>query len=95
MNNKRRPKGKAKKPKFLSLRHQFPPTQPAAATTDSRQLNLFPLHPENDREIQDQAENVALFFSAADGGASTLTGLLDNSTAAESISSHADNNSSR
>ncbi|KAL8528139.1 hypothetical protein ACS0TY_005809 [Phlomoides rotata] len=108
MNKKRRPKArnsKAKKPKFLSLRHQFPPNEPgdikrstttaAAATTDSRQLNLFPLHPENDGEIQDQAENVALFFSAADGGASTLTGLLDNSAAAESISSHADNNSSR
>lgn len=81
--NKKRRKSRPKKPKFLSLRRQFPPND--AASADSRQLDLFPLHPENDREIQDQADNVALFFSAAD---TSLTGLLDNS-------SHTDNNSSR
>lgn len=86
--NKKRRKSRPKKPKFLSLRRQFPPNDAA----DSRQLDLFPLHPENDREIQDQADNVALFFSAAD---TTLTGLLDNSSAVDSNSSHTDNNSSR
>ncbi|KAL1553345.1 hypothetical protein AAHA92_14035 [Salvia divinorum] len=89
---------KPKKPKFLSLRRQFPPDemQAPAAAADSRQLDLFPLHPDHDRESQDQAENVALFFSAAeDGGATTLTGLLDNSSAVDSNSSHTNNNSSR
>lgn len=88
--NKKHRKSRPKKPKFLSLRRQFPPND--AASADSRQLDLFPLHPENDREIQDQADNVALFFSAAD---TTLTGLLDNSSAVDSNSSHTDNNSSR
>ncbi|KAK6128303.1 hypothetical protein DH2020_037958 [Rehmannia glutinosa] len=70
-----------------------------AMATDSHQLNLFPLHPENqveeERESHDH-ENVAFFFSTADGGATTLTGLLDTSAAAaESNSSHTNNNSSR
>ncbi|KAI3452504.1 hypothetical protein Pfo_009168 [Paulownia fortunei] len=100
-----------KKPKFLSLRHQFPPdetkktgsltkmrqssTSSATLATDSHQLNLFPLHPQNqveDRENHEH-ENVAYFFSAADGGATTLTGLLDNATATNS--SHSTNDSSR
>ncbi|KAH6781755.1 hypothetical protein C2S52_001456 [Perilla frutescens var. hirtella] len=97
MNKKRRKSrlSKPKKPKFLSLRRQFPPNEMPPDAADSRQLDLFPLHPENDRESQDQAENVALFFSAADGGATTLTGLLDNSSAVDSNSSHTNNNSSR
>ncbi|XP_057791728.1 two-component response regulator-like APRR9 isoform X2 [Salvia miltiorrhiza] len=101
MNKKRRPRArksrlsKPKKPKFLSLRRQFPPNEMHAPVADSRQLDLFPLHPDNDRESQDQAENVALFFSAADGGATTLTGLLDNSSAVDSNSSHTINTSSR
>ncbi|XP_041996479.1 uncharacterized protein LOC121746640 isoform X1 [Salvia splendens] len=90
---------KPKKPKFLSLRRQFPPDemQAPAASADSRQLDLFPLHPDHDRECQDQAENVALFFSATDdgGATTTLTGLLDNSSAVDSNSSHTNNNSSR
>lgn len=106
MNRKRRPRArksrpsKAKKPKFLSLSRQFPPNElppvaAAASADDSRQLDLFPLHPENDRESQDQAENVALFFSSADGGDTSLTGLLENnSSAVDSNSSHT-NNSSR
>ncbi|KAI3463062.1 hypothetical protein Pfo_019725 [Paulownia fortunei] len=117
MNRKRRLKSrksrtKAKKPKFLSLRLQFPaneteenkrfsgmrPSAAAAAATYSQQLNLFPLHPENqveDKESHDH-ENVAFFFSATDGGASTLNGLLDTSAAAaETNSSHNNNNSSR
>ncbi|KAL6587435.1 hypothetical protein OROMI_000413 [Orobanche minor] len=61
----------------------------------SDQLSLFPLQPENELEegeINDH-ENVAFFFSAADGVATTLTGLLDTSTAAEaSNSSHTTNN---
>ncbi|KAG6410197.1 hypothetical protein SASPL_128249 [Salvia splendens] len=100
--NKKRRRGarksrvsKPKKPKFLSLRRQFPPDE-MQAPADSRQLDLFPLHPDHDRECQDQAENVALFFSATDdGGATTLTGLLDNSSAVDSNSSHTNNNSSR
>ncbi|GER47458.1 CONSTANS-like zinc finger protein [Striga asiatica] len=106
MNTKRRPtarKLKARRPKFLSLRLQFPADEakqievPAKADATSDRLTLFPLQPENqaeERENNDH-ENVAFFFSAADGGASTLTGLLDTSTAAESISSHTNNNSSR
>ncbi|PIN03441.1 hypothetical protein CDL12_24039 [Handroanthus impetiginosus] len=91
-----------KKPKFRSLRLQFPPEETkisrrsskmrhsstsssaaAASATNSHQLNLFPLHPENqveDREIHEQ-ENVAYFFSAADGCGATLTGLLDTAVA--------------
>ncbi|PIN17799.1 hypothetical protein CDL12_09536 [Handroanthus impetiginosus] len=66
---------------------------------DSKQLNLFPLQSENqveDRESNDhENENVAFFFSAADGGATTLTGLLDTSAAAESNSSNTNHNNSR
>lgn len=102
MNKKRRSTArkstlsKPRKPKFLSLRRQFPPNDApaAAASTDPRQLDLFPLHPEHDREIQDQSDNVALIFSTADGGETTLTDLLDNSSAVDSNSSHT-NNSSR
>ncbi|KAK4426096.1 protein CHLOROPLAST IMPORT APPARATUS 2 [Sesamum alatum] len=118
MNRKRRPRPrksatKPKKPKFLSLRRQFPATETdeikrlsgkcpnAAAPADNydpHHLDLFrPLQSENqveDRESHDH-ENVAFFFSATDGGATTLTGLLDTSTVADSNSSHTDNNSSR
>ncbi|KAL9152578.1 hypothetical protein ABFS82_11G133100 [Erythranthe guttata] len=69
----------------------------AAANKYSPQLNSFPFDTESqveEREGHDQ-ENVALFFSAADGGATTLTGLLDSSAAAESNSSHNYNDSSR
>ncbi|KAI3474946.1 hypothetical protein Pfo_030257 [Paulownia fortunei] len=85
-----------KKPKFLSLRHQFPPDETKKTlATDSHQRNLFPLHPQNQVEEREnhEHENVAYFFSAADGGATTLTGLLDNATA--SNSSHSTNDSSR
>ncbi|GFP94093.1 zinc finger protein constans-like 7 [Phtheirospermum japonicum] len=120
MNTKRRhtarkSKGtKAKKPKFLSLRLQFPAddnkqikrsgmhhradaAEASAADTTADQLDLVPHRPVNqveERESNDH-ENVAFYFSATDGGATTLTGLLDTSTAAESNSSHTDNNSSR
>lgn len=129
MNRKRRPRArkprsKAKKPKFLSLRLQFPAeeavktsrigetrasaaesvvagtTTSPAADSESYGLNLFPLHPGNqlqDREIAQDQENVAYFFSATDGGATSLTGLLDDSTTdTPSNSSHTtDNNSNR
>lgn len=109
MNRKRRPRPRKspKKPKFLSLRRQFPATETnevkrlsekcpnAADDYDPHYVNLF--QSENhveDRESHDH-ENVAFFFSAADGGPNTLTGLLDTSTVADSNSSHTDNNSSR
>lgn len=125
MNRKRRPRAgktrtKAKKPKFLSLRLQFPAeeavktrrigetraaaesvevfiTTSPAADSESHGLNLFPLHPGNqlqDREIAQYQENVAYFFSATDGGATSLTGILDDSADNPSISSHTTNNNS-
>ncbi|CAK9180449.1 unnamed protein product [Ilex paraguariensis] len=81
---------KTKKPKFLSLRLELSPenTQQSVkmATTTTphdcrkHQLNLFPLHPESiveDKETHD--DNVANFFSTADGGATTLTALFGTS----------------
>ncbi|KAL0395736.1 UNVERIFIED_CONTAM: Zinc finger protein CONSTANS-LIKE 7 [Sesamum calycinum] len=109
MNRKRRPRPRksAKKPKFLSLRRQFPATDTnevkgqsgkcpnTADDYDPHHLNLFQSENQvEDRESHDH-ENVAFFFSAADGGPTTLTGLLDTSTVADSNSSHTDNNSSR
>ncbi|KAL0461731.1 UNVERIFIED_CONTAM: hypothetical protein Slati_0060700 [Sesamum latifolium] len=109
MNRKRRPRPRksAKKPKFLSLRRQFPATETnevkrlsgkcpdAADDYDPHHLDLFQSENQvEDRESHDH-ENVAFFFSAADGGPTTLTGLLDTSTVADSNSSHTDNNSSR
>lgn len=58
----------------------------------SKQLELFPLHPENlveEKEAHD--ENMAYLFSVADGGASTLTGLLE-SAITTSSSDQGDNN---
>ncbi|KZV15157.1 hypothetical protein F511_30243 [Dorcoceras hygrometricum] len=119
MNRKRRPRAKKsrtkpKKPKFLSLRLQFPAQETGRiggsasavegvaspdAGTKSHGLNLFPLHPENqlvlqDRESTQDQENVAYFFSATDGGATTLTGLLDDSADTPSISSDTTNSNS-
>ncbi|KAK4392929.1 protein CHLOROPLAST IMPORT APPARATUS 2 [Sesamum angolense] len=97
-----------KKPKFLSLSLQFPPAETkktrsltdmrqssAIPATNSHQLNLFPLQPQNQVEEREnhEHENVAYFFSAADGGLTTLTGLLD--TATVSNSTHTTNDSSR
>ncbi|KAL2240587.1 UNVERIFIED_CONTAM: Protein CHLOROPLAST IMPORT APPARATUS 2 [Sesamum indicum] len=97
-----------KKPKFLSLSLQFPPAETqktrsltemrqrsAIPATNSHQLNLFPLQPDNQVEEREnhEHENVAYFFSAADGGPTTLTGLLD--TATVSNSTHTTNDSSR
>ncbi|KAL6497571.1 hypothetical protein OROHE_027200 [Orobanche hederae] len=86
-----------KQKKRNGTRHDGDETS-ARADIFSDQLSLFPLQPENELEegeINDH-ENVAFFFSAADGVATTLTGLLDTSTAAEaSNSSHTNNNSSR
>ncbi|KAL0450732.1 UNVERIFIED_CONTAM: hypothetical protein Slati_1629600 [Sesamum latifolium] len=98
-----------KKPKFLSLSLQFPPPDTkntrsltemrqssAIPATNSHQLNLFPLQPENQVEEREnhEHENVAYFFSAADGGATTLSGLLG-TTATVSNSTHTTNDSSR
>ncbi|KAL6507288.1 hypothetical protein OROGR_023483 [Orobanche gracilis] len=70
----------------------------APADKISDQHSLLPLQTENELEegeINDH-ENVAFFFSAADGVATTLTSLLDTSTSAEaSDSSHTNNNSLR
>lgn len=69
----------------------------AAAATNSHLLDSPPLDPVTqveEREVHEQ-ENVAFFFSAADGGDTTLSGLLDTSAAADSNSSHNHNDSSR
>uniref|UniRef100_A0A5B7BDM9 CCT domain-containing protein n=1 Tax=Davidia involucrata TaxID=16924 RepID=A0A5B7BDM9_DAVIN len=83
----RKTRTRTRKPKFLSLRLQLSPenTQQSgematAAATKLHQLNLFPLHPENNL-VEDHKdahdENVEYFFAAADGGgATTLTSLL-------------------
>ncbi|KAG8366917.1 hypothetical protein BUALT_Bualt16G0017800 [Buddleja alternifolia] len=109
----RKSRSKAKKPKFLSLRLQFPANESeeikrssemrsagggGGGASKSKQLELFPLHPEinqvEDRDSNDHENDVAFFFSAADGGATSLTGLLDASAsaAAASNSSHINNN---
>ncbi|KAL6521798.1 hypothetical protein OROGR_018367 [Orobanche gracilis] len=69
----------------------------APANIISDQLSLFPLQPENESEVGEinNHENVAFLFSAADGVATTLTGLLNISTAAEASNSSHTNNSSR
>ncbi|XP_027150930.1 uncharacterized protein LOC113751203 isoform X1 [Coffea eugenioides] len=81
--SRRKPGGRIRKPKYLSLRLQFSCDEKAQDQSSDTpagghpQLNLFPLHPENlveDKDAHD--ENVACWFSAADGGATTLTGLL-------------------
>ncbi|KAK4417837.1 Zinc finger protein CONSTANS-LIKE 7 [Sesamum alatum] len=97
-----------KKPKFLSLSLQFPPQEirsltemrhssaTPATSTNSHQLDLFPLQPDNqveDRESLHEHENVAYFFSAADGGATTLTGLLDTATVSNSTHTSIDDSS--
>nr|GLL38423.1 uncharacterized protein LOC109178283 isoform X2 [Ipomoea trifida] len=91
MNKKRRArsgrKARTRKPKFLSLRLQFAGDKsvdggsPAAELPDCEktQLNLFPLHPENLTAAAAEENYVAAeynFFSAAESGATTLTGLL-------------------
>lgn len=81
--SRRKSRRKARKPKYLSLRLQLSRDDKARDRSndvpagDHPQLNLFPLHPESlveDKDAHD--ENVAYWFSAADGGATTLTGLL-------------------
>lgn len=63
----------------------------AAEDIDGYELKLFPQQPENlveDRESYDhENENVAVFFSAGDSSATTLTGLLDFSADHQSNSS--------
>ncbi|XP_057491017.1 zinc finger protein CONSTANS-LIKE 7-like [Actinidia eriantha] len=88
----RKSRTKTRKPKFLSLRLQLSPGEkkqrsremtktPPAATRHQQQLNLFPLHPENLVDTHD--DNVARFFDAADGGATTLTALLGGGSSSE------------
>ncbi|XP_019183452.1 PREDICTED: uncharacterized protein LOC109178283 isoform X2 [Ipomoea nil] len=81
-------KARTRRPKFLSLRLQLAGDNKSdggdcKTTSDGRpQLDLFPLHPENLTEEKDAAaeENYVAaeynFFSAAESGATTLTGLL-------------------
>lgn len=101
----RKARSKTKKPKFLSLRRKFPAEESKEneelsgrnAAADAQELNLFPQQPEinrvDDRENYDhENETVADFFSAGDGSATTLTGLLDFSADHESNSSLTDNN---
>ncbi|KAL2500128.1 CCT motif family protein [Abeliophyllum distichum] len=97
----RKSRTKAKKPKFLSIRLQLSPdesktagkqTEMPTSAAACHQLDLFPPHPENLVEekytyTHDQ-DNVAYFFSAGDGGTSTLTGLLDASAITTSSSNN-------
>ncbi|KAK9272316.1 hypothetical protein L1049_002687 [Liquidambar formosana] len=89
----RKTRTKTRKPKFLSLRLDISPEnsqQSGEMTHHHHQLDLFPLHPENlveDKDMHD--ENMAYFFGP-DGGASTLTGLLDVKTESAGISSEED-----
>lgn len=85
--SRRKTRRKTRKPKYLSLRLQFSCDEKAQDQSSDTpagghpQLNLFPLHPENlveDKDAHD--ENMAYWFSAADGGATTLTGLLGAAT---------------
>ncbi|KAL3829539.1 hypothetical protein ACJIZ3_018341 [Penstemon smallii] len=95
MNTKRRPtsrksRNRAKKTKRLS---EMQPTAAAGGIgggdTNSDQVKLHPENEVEERETHDH-ENVAFdFFSTADGGATTLNGLLENTA---SKSSHATNN---
>ncbi|GMH25712.1 hypothetical protein Nepgr_027555 [Nepenthes gracilis] len=94
MKPARKARTKIRKPKFLSLRLKLSPentqqsTQMTATPTIEKQLNLFPLHPENvtDQEmemnVQDH-ENMAYYFAATDGGATSLMGLLNASSTTE------------
>ncbi|KAM7506561.1 hypothetical protein LguiA_017014 [Lonicera macranthoides] len=92
LNPTRKIRTKTKKPKFLSIRLQLSPetTQISGemiTTTHQphQQLNLFPLHPE-DRDTHD--DNVEFLLSGSDGGATSLTGLLDD----RSVSSSGEDN---
>ncbi|GAB4847916.1 hypothetical protein Ancab_026976 [Ancistrocladus abbreviatus] len=88
----RKARTKIRKPKFLSLRLELSSettkqSTQMPSTDNQKQLNLFPLHPENsadDKEVtlQDH-ENMAYYFEAADGGATTLMDLLNASSASE------------
>ncbi|KAL2558203.1 uncharacterized protein Fot_02942 [Forsythia ovata] len=85
----------------MSIRLQLSPdeskiarkqTEMPTSATACHHLDLFPPHPENLVEekytyTHDQ-DNVAYFFSIGDGGANTLTGLLD----ASAITSSSSNN---
>lgn len=82
-----------KKHKFLSLRRQFPPGEPSKGGCSAVSADRSQSHQPIDLMENPEHENVAYFFSAADGGAASLTGLLD--SAAESNSSHATDDSWR
>lgn len=95
----RKTRTKLKKPKYLSLRFQLShkasqhckKTKPKSdrtvvnnAVVDDQQLNLFPLHPQNDHHEdhdRDEHDEVAFLFSNS-GGSATLNGLLGSDSTA-------------
>ncbi|GAB2278965.1 hypothetical protein Dimus_013634 [Dionaea muscipula] len=91
----RRARTKIRKPKFLSLRlelspertTQTSPTNYSTSCSHQKQLTLFPLHPENTIEekvdIIIHDENMAYLFAGADGGTTSLMGLLNADTTSE------------
>ncbi|CAL0323253.1 unnamed protein product [Lupinus luteus] len=80
----RRNRSKTRKPKFLGLNLQLSQLkQNTTVMQQQQQLNLFPLHPENNTVVEEkdmhEENNVALFFSS-DGGATLNDLLQDEST---------------
>lgn len=80
----RRTRTKIRKPKFLSLLKLEVSPEKTTQTQDThrkKQLNLFPLHPENLVRERDahahEDDDVAFLLDSSDGSA-TLNGLLDN-----------------
>ncbi|XWS44083.1 hypothetical protein CRYUN_Cryun15aG0014300 [Craigia yunnanensis] len=81
----RKTRTKTRKPKYLSLLHleeNLPQMSQINNKSKEKQLNLFPLHPENLVEDRDaQYDNVSLLFNSTEEDnvhAVTLNGLLDN-----------------
>ncbi|KAE8718204.1 mitochondrial inner membrane protease ATP23 [Hibiscus syriacus] len=95
LEHSRKTRSKTRRPKYLSLHRleeNLPPMSSVAAGDNcedegskeitDKQLNLFPLHPENLVEDRDDAQydNVSMLFDTTEeegGNAVTLNGLLD------------------
>ncbi|KAB2064643.1 hypothetical protein E1A91_A09G036100v1 [Gossypium mustelinum] len=90
LKHSRKTRTKTRRPKYLSLLHleENLPQMPLTNNNENnnkeiadKQLNLFPLHPENLVEDRDtQYDNVSLLFDTTEGDgdhAVTLNGLLD------------------
>ncbi|KVI02487.1 CCT domain-containing protein [Cynara cardunculus var. scolymus] len=80
----RRSRTKLRKPRFLRLHliSAAPPPMPTTTNHHKQLINLFPLHPENlvddQQDKLDEEHNMACIFSSCDddGAATTLTGIL-------------------